>query len=241
MPYDSKAEATSAATIAALGGRRCTSFTPYFSDLYQDADGAELEGKPDFIIHRPHGPVFIELKDGVLNDHFTRESSRTALASEYRHFFGRCPDSMSHAALSTALFESGGAACRAALAESFNHSLWKLAAVQAQHGWRRFVVCFKDNPKPADAERYCAAGLIFCTLKTLPQFLLHIELAAAGLSISYVHTAQKFSYSVEFDNGTASASEARSHFLSTVDAAKAAVAAQEAKDAADFAAGIQPF
>lgn len=241
MPYDSKAEALAAPIITALGGSRCTSFAPYLSDLYQDAEGESLSGKPDFVIHRPHGQVFIELKDGVLNDHFTRESSRTALASEYRHFLGRCPDSMSHAALSTALFESGGAAHRAALAEGFNNSRWKLAAIQARHGWRHFVVCFKDNPKPADAERYCAAGIIWCTLKKLPQFLIRLELEAEGISIPYVHTAQKFSYKVEFDNGTANPSEARRHFLSTVADTKAAAAAQEAKDAADFAAGISPF
>ena len=89
--------------------------------------------------------------------------------------------------------------------------------------------------------RRSAAGLIWCTLKSLPQLLIRIELAAAGVLISFVHTAQKFSYEVEFDNGTVTPAEARIHFLATVDGTKAAAAAQEAKDAADFAAGIQPF
>lgn len=242
MTYDSKAEATSAVTIAALGGRRCTSFTPYFSDLYQDAEGEELPGKPDFIIHRPHGPVFIDLKAGALNNHYSRASSRAALAAEYMRLFQRFPDGMSHADLSSALYNSGGkAGYLATLEHAFNHAVWKLAALQAQHGWRHFIVCFKDNPKPADAERYCAAGLIWCTLKTLPQFLIRLELEAEGISIPYIHTTTKYSYRVEFDNGTASATETRSHFLSTVADTKAAAAAQEAKDAADFAAGISPF
>jgi len=156
--------------------------------------------------------------------------------------FQRFPGDMTHGELSSTLYESGGkAGYLATLEHAWNHAAWKLAALQAQHGWRHFLVCFEKNPKPADAERYAAAGIIWCTLKTLPQFLLHIELAAAGLSISYVHTTQKFSYSVEFDNGTASATEARSHFLSTVADTKAAAAAQEAKDAAYFAAGVLPF
>jgi hypothetical protein len=104
-----------------------------------------------------------------------------------------------------------------------------------------FVVCFEKNPKPADAERYSAAGLIWCTLKTLPQLLVRIDLEAAGVSIPFIHTTQKFSYKVEFDDGTATPAEVRSHFLATVDATKAATAAQEAKDSADFAAGIAPF
>jgi len=242
MKYDSKAEATSAAAITALGGRRCTSFAPYLSDLYQDAAGEELSGKPDFVIDRPHGPVFIDLKAGALNNHYTRASSRVALAAEYMRLVGRSPDGMSHAALSSALYESGGrAGYLATLEQAFNHALWKLAALQAQHGWRHFIVCFEKNPKPADVERYCAAGLVWCTLKTLPQFLLYIDLAAAGLCISFAHTAQKFTYKVEFDNGTATSAEARDHFLSTVAETKAAAVAQETKDAADFAAGISPF
>lgn len=97
--------------------------------------------------------------------------------------------------------------------------------LQAQHGLHNFLVCFKDNPKPADAERYCNAGLIWCTLKTLPQLLIRIELDAAGVPISFVHRAQKFVYSVEFDNGTATPAEIRNHFLATVAADNGAIAA----------------
>lgn len=152
----------------------------------------------------------------------------------------------SHASaeLSSALYQSGGrVGYLATLDHAFNHSLWKLAALQAQHGWRSFIVCFEKNPKPTDAERYCAAGLVWCTLKTLPQLLIRIELDAAGVPISFVHTAQKFTFKIEFDNGTATATaaEVRSQYLANVDADKVAVAAQRAKDAADEAAGILPF
>jgi hypothetical protein len=241
MPYDSIAESASASVIAALGGRRCTSFEPYLSSFYHDASGEELEGKPDFVIQRQHGPVFIDLKAGALNNHYTRESSREALADEYMRLFHRPADGLSHAALSSALHKSPGRFGTVAALQAFNHSLWKVLALQALHGWHRYIVCFQQNPKPAEAERYCAAGLVWCTLKTLPQLLMHIDLNTAGIPTSFVHGAQKFHFKVEFDNGTATPAEVRSHFLAAVDADRTAVAAQRAKATADEAAGIAPF
>ena len=241
MTYDSNAESAAASAIAALGGRRCTSFAPHFPDLYHDASGTELEGKPDFVFQRPHGPVFIELKDGVLNSHYTRDSSREALAVEYMRLFHRPADGLTHATLSSALHRSPGRAGTVAALQAFNHALWKVLALQAQHGWRHYIVCFQQNPKPADAERYCAAGLVWCTLKTLPQLLMHIDLNAAGIPTTFAHSAQKFHIKVAFDNGTATPAEARAHFLAAVDTDRTAVAAQRAKAAAEEAAGIEPF
>lgn len=242
MSYDSIAESVAAPVLATLKARRCTSFTPYTSDFYHDASGEQLEGKPDFVIDCKHGPVFIDLKDGALNNHYTRESSREALEDEYMHLFRRPSVGLSHAALSSALYNTASRYGRAAvLAHGFNHSLWKHLALQAQHGWRHYIVCFKDNPKPADAERYCAAGLLWCTLKTLPQLLVRIELEAAGIPVSFVHRAQKFECEVQFDDGTATPDETRGHFLAAVDSNKAALAAQRAKDAADIADGELPY
>lgn len=99
----------------------------------------------------------------------------------------------------------------------------------------------ESSPAARDAKRYSAAGLVWFTLKTLPQLLIRIELEAAGFSISFVRRAQQFSYEVEFDDGTATAAEVRSHFLATVAANRAAAAAQQAQDDSDFAAGIRPF
>jgi hypothetical protein len=242
MTYDSIAESVSAPILTALGARRCTSFAPHLSDYYCDASGEDLEGKPDFVIQRPHGPVFIDLKDGRLNNHYTRESSRETLADEYMRILHRPPTGMSHAALSSALYSAPSrAGAIAALEHGFNHSLWKLLALQAQHGWHHYLVCFKQNPKPADAERYCAAGLVWCTLKTLGQLLMHIDLNAAGIPTTFLHGAQKFEFRVEFDNGTATPAEVRKHFLANVEADRTAVAAEQEEQAADFAAGLLPF
>lgn len=241
MKFSSKAEKEAAPVIAALGGRQCDSFAPFLLPIYQDAEGVEMEGKPDFIIPRRHGEVFIELKDGALNNHYNRESSHEALAAEYLRICRSPTNGMSHGELSTALHRSGKAGYLATLAEAFNHSLWKVRALQAKHGWRRYVVCFVNNPKPADAERYAVAGLIWCTLAKLEQFLVRIDLEQDGVSIPYFHQALKFDYTVAFDDGTASSAESRSHFLKTVDECKATAMAAQIEADADIAAGIMPF
>lgn len=241
MRFDSINERNAAPAIAALGGIRCDTFAPPLPPTYQDAEGVELTGKPDFVITRGPCLIHVELKDGRLNNHYTRASSREALEDEYRRLLHGCPDHMSYSTLSTALHESGRSGYLATLEHGFNHSLWKLVALQAHYGWRNYIVCFKANPKPEDAKRYCSAGLVWCTLKTLPQLIARIELEAVGIPISFVHRAQKFEYEVRFDNGTATAAEARSHFLAAIDADKAAIAAQRAKADAEETAGILPF
>jgi hypothetical protein len=241
MKFDSINERTAAPAIAALGGIRCDAFAPPLPTTYLDADGVELTGKPDFVIKRGPCVIYIELKDGRLNDHYTRASSREALEDEFRGLLHRCPDHLSYSALSTAVYESGRLGYLATLEHGFNHSLWKLLALQAHYGWRHYIVCFKANPKPEDAKRYCDAGLVWCTLNTLPQLVMRIELEAAGIPISFVHRAQKFEYEVTFDNGTASPAEARSHFLAAVAADQADEAAKKAADTASVAAGILPF
>jgi hypothetical protein len=241
MKFDSINERTAAPAIAALGGIRCDAFAPPLPPTYLDADGVELTGKPDFVIKRGPCVIYIELKDGRLNDHYTRASSREALEDEFRRLLHRCPDDLSYSALSTAVYESGRPGYLATLEHGFNHSLWKLLALQAHYGWRHYIVCFKANPKPEDAKRYCDAGLVWCTLNTLPQLVMRIELEAAGIPISFVHRAQKFEYEVEFNDGTANPAEVRDHFLVTVEADKSAKATQRAQEAADWAAGNLPF
>jgi hypothetical protein len=238
MTSDSISEGAAAPTIAALGGKPCHTFAPFLPTTYPDAAGEVLTGEPDYAVFRNRRsrlPIFVEWKAGKLNRHYTRASSHAALQHAY---YG---PAKSHSFLSNYFwyngYRSGKVTC---LAESFNHSLWKVLALQAEHGWRNYIVCFETNPKPEDAERYCAAGLIWCTLKTLEQLLIRIELEDSGFPISFVHRAQKFSYEVEWDDGTATAAEVRSQFLTTVAADKAAAAAQQAQDDADFAAGLRP-
>ena len=100
-----------------------------------------------------------------------------------------------------------------------------MLALQARHGWRKYIVCFVDNPKPLDAQRYADAGLVWCTKKTLRQLLAAIELGSYGIPVaSFVLTTTKYTYRVEFDNATASTTDYREQFLGAVEADKAAMA-----------------
>ena len=127
------------------------------------------------------------------------------------------------------------------LKNSFNHSLFKILAMQAQHGWRNYFVVFATNPKPADAQHYAACGLIYCTAKTLEQFLCHLDLLDAGIGSTIIIKAREYTYTISFDNGTATPDEIRLQFLAVVAADQAFVTAGAAQDATDLAAGILPF
>jgi hypothetical protein len=83
-----------------------------------------------------------------------------------------------------------------ALKTGWNNSLWKLAALQAQHGWQRFLVVFKSPPKEIDARRYIAAGLVFCTVATLPDMMNTIELCQHGFLVPFLFKTTKYAFSV---------------------------------------------
>jgi hypothetical protein len=202
---------------------------------YLDAAETKLNGKPDFLCRQPRTLTTIEHKDGQLNNHRTHESSRAALQAECEYYLRRYfNEPMPHDVLSALLWDAGYYSVIQDAA--WNHSLWKLLALQAKHGWRKFIVSFKNNPKPEDAQRYCEAGLIWCTDKTLPQLLMRIELEAHGLSVSFVHRAQKFSFEVSFDDGTATEFDYRAQYLAAVSANEAAEVA-----AANESEGQLPF
>jgi hypothetical protein len=168
----------------------------------------------------------------------------------YADHFHRCGDHMSHSQLSTALYSYSNRGALAVLERAFNHAVWKQVAVQAQHGWQRFLVVFKRAPTRLEAKRYLDAGLVFCTLKTLPDMMNTIELAQHGFYVPFVFKGRGYSFTVTPDHTsrTLSAEEVqesdRAKFLAAVAADKAAVAARQAADAADAAAaaaGILPF
>jgi hypothetical protein len=249
--FDSIAECTSAPAIAQLGGKRTTNFLPLLPATYQDAEGMELEAKPDFLIQRPRCFTFIDTKSGKLNNHYTRSSSREALADAYLYHLHRLPDGMSHSALSKELYNSTNMRGTLAVMEhGFNHSRFKQAAVQAKQGWQRFLVVFKASPSKAAAKRYLDAGLVFCTVKTLPDLMNTIELLQRGWNIPFVFKGPGYSFTVSADPATEGFSCAdveyldRAKFLAALAADEEAVAAQQAKqaeeDEARLAAGF-PF
>jgi hypothetical protein len=196
--FDSDAERGAAPTIAQLGGVPCQSFLPHLPDTYQDANGAPLRGKPDFRIDRERCFTTIDTKDGILHNHYTFAESDEAQRDAYRFHFHRSGDHLTHWDRSDALFYDtrNRRGKPLALKTGWNNSLWKLAALQAQHGWQRFLVVFKSPPKEIDARRYIAAGLVFCTVATLPDMMNTIELCQHGFLVPFLFKTTKYAFSV---------------------------------------------
>lgn len=245
--YDSEAERDAAPTIAQLGGSPCQSFLPHLSETYQDADGATLRGKPDSLITRSRCFTFVDLKDGVLHNAYTFADSDDAQRDAYRRHFHRSGDHLTHYQRSEALFYDSRRGKVLALETGFNHSVYKLAAIQAQHGWQRFLVVFKKPPTKRDAERYLRANLIFCTMDTLPDLMNTIELCQHGFLVPFLFKTTKYAFTVMPDPAsrglTSDAIEEsdRAKFLSAIDADKAGRAEATAQANADWDAGLRPF
>jgi hypothetical protein len=204
MNFASKAERLAAPILAAqpAPSKPCQSFSDAgLSDSYMDAANESCDGKPDFLCVQAHSFTLLELKDGDLNFHVTHESSRAALQSEYEAMTGRAyVESLPHSKMSGALFDAGHH--RACLDHGFNHSLWKLLALQAAHGWQRYVAVFVKTPPKRLAMQYLAAGLVFCTLDTLPDMLRTIELCQHGFFVPFIFISKraKYWYSVTPDH-----------------------------------------
>ena len=240
MTYQSIAERKAAATFAAMPvpAVPCQDFADAgLPATYRDPDNVLLTGKPDFVTRQPFTVTCIESKHGRLNHHLTNESSRAALQTEYQAFTGRATlDNLTHSFLSQFLWKTAVQRTRMACVDhAYNHSLWKVLALQAEHGWQRYLVVFANNPSKADAKRYLEAGLVFCTQKTLPDLLQTIELAQHGIFLPFVHEAKRGGYGFtitadHFDLGkpeeTVKAAD-RAKYLAAV--------------AADIKAAMEPF
>lgn len=202
--YASKAERLAAPILATqpAPSKPCQSFTAVgLSKFYLDAEGQSCEGKPDFLCQQARSSTLEELKDSDLNFHRTHESSRAALQFEFEAMTGRAyMEDLPHSMLSGALYDAGRT--RACLDHGFNHSLYKLLALQATHGWQRYVIVFVKTPPKRLATIYLDAGLVFCTLKTLPDMLRTIELCQHGFFVPFMFISKraKYGYTVTPDH-----------------------------------------
>lgn len=195
MTTHSKAEAAAAAILAQLPfpAHPCEDFAEAgLPTTYRDAVGEKHTGKPDFLCCQSRSFTLLEFKAGKLNHHLTHESSRAALQSEYEAYTGRVSwEPLPHSVTSSYLYRRSPRAC---LDHGFNHSLFKALALQAEHGWQRYLVCFEKTPPKRDAMRYLEAGLVFCTLATLPDMLRTIELAQHGIYLPFVFQSKRAKY-----------------------------------------------
>jgi len=158
---------------------------------YADHTGAEHEGRPDARCIQPLTRVHVESKCGKrLNDHRTKASSHWALQQEYGR---RTHDGRPHPYnFYTAYFKHADPVFLQD--NAWNNSIYKLLALQALHGWARFMVSFRRNPPKADAQWYYDCGLIWCTDATLNQMLGVIEFAAHGLYFPFRLDARRSGY-----------------------------------------------
>jgi hypothetical protein len=191
----SKAELASLAKFAKLQFdiKPTQTFAPLLPSTYRDGAGVELTGKPDAVCVQARSFTFIENKSCSLNNHPDKHSSWWALQQEYtlRMHDGRDKD---YNFLTDYFYRTD----RVFLKDNaWNQSLFKVAAMQAQFGWERYIVCFARNPSADDAKRYVEAGLVFCTDASLEKMLSVIDLAAHGVYYPFCLDARHSGYTVQ--------------------------------------------
>lgn len=244
MTYASKAERLAFPILAAQPAPSYPSQNfedAGLSPVYHDPADQRCEAKPDGLCRQGHSFTFEEIKDSELNFHRTHESSRAALQEEYEAMTGRASLSkLPHSSTSGALFAAGR--IPACLDHGFNHSVYKHLAVQAEHGWQRYMVVFLKTPPKRLAIRYLALGLVFCTLDTLPSMLATIELCQRGFFVPFQFISKRANYGYTVtpnhrDNGKSAAAIAisdRAKLLAAIDAADAAQEAARFPDGSYF-------
>ena len=167
-------------------------FAPHLPIHYHDGAGMELEGRPDALCTLPQTTTFIESKNGRLNCHRDKESSHRALQQEYTYHMHDARDKP-YNFLTDHFYRNKPAFLHD---NAWNQSLFKVLALQALHGWERYIVCFKNNPKASDAQRYAEAGLVYCTEASLTQMLTVIDFASHGLFYPFCLDAHRSGYTV---------------------------------------------
>jgi hypothetical protein len=165
-------------------------FSPLLSSQYRDGAGVELEGRPDALATQGRSYTFIEAKNGTLNFHPDKASSHRALQDEYLRTMQDAREKP-YNFLTDHFYRTNP---RVLLDHAWNHSLFKVLALQAEHGWQRYVVCFKKTPSKSDAKRYLDAGLVFCTDPTLMDMLRTVELAQHGIYLPFVFHSKRAKY-----------------------------------------------
>lgn len=169
------------------------SFLPLAIEHYLDGAGTKQRGKPDALFTQPRTFTFIECKDGKLNSHPDMASCHWALQSEFAR---RTRDGTDKTySFLTEHFNRTDKAFM--LANTWNNSLFKVLALQALHGWEKYVVCFKGNRPAAEARYYAEHGLVFCTNASVNSMLATIELAAHGVYFPFRLHAPRCGYTID--------------------------------------------
>lgn len=159
--HDSASEAKASHTLAKMGFFYSNK---KFDQRFNDSDGADFGAYDDFYNTR-YG-IHLEWKDADLNGVRTKATSDSQLASQM-------------------LRRGGFTTMKDDLDYGWNHSKNKQAIVQAAYTPDRFIVCFRKAPTFKEVLSYIKAGVVFCTLDSLPSFLGYLHLKQRGLSVGF--------------------------------------------------------
>ena len=138
---------------------------------FKDKNGTEYRAKGDFILNDPRLPgLVIEYKSGRLNSLTCKQSSINAIERAQGSTSGNFTF----------------------LKTGYNHALRCKTEIQNEMNCLWYLVVFKTNPSPKDAERYARAGLLWCTEKTLDACLDALAAARLGKVTDWKVTTRKY-------------------------------------------------
>lgn len=159
--HDSQPEAKASFRLADLGflhsGKK-------FDKRFLDPEGTDFGAYDDFF-HARYG-LHLEFKAADLNGVKTKASSDKQLEAKKA-------------------WRGGSLNMKDYLDYGWNHSKTKQAIVQAAYTPDRFIVCFDKAPPFAEALAYLKAGVVFCTLASLPSYLCYIRLKQLGIAAGF--------------------------------------------------------
>ena len=159
--HDSKTEAKASFKLADLGFLYSNK---KFDKRFLDPEGTDFGAYDDFY-HARYG-LHLEWKDAELNGVKSKATSESQLAGQRKR-------------------RGGFNVMKDYLDYGFNHSKTKQAIVQAAYTPDRFIVCFAKAPTFPEALSYLKAGIVFCTLASLPSYLGYIRLKQLGLAVGF--------------------------------------------------------
>ena len=174
VSHDSQTEAKASFKLADLGflhsGKK-------FDKRFVDPEGTTFGAYDDFF-HARYG-LHLEFKAADLNGVKTVATSESQLAGQRQR-------------------RGGFNIMKDYLDFGWNHSKNKQAIVQSAMTPDRFIVCFAKAPPFAEALAYLKAGVLFCTLASLPSYLGYIRLKQLGIAAGFSEH-----YTLTDDAGTA--------------------------------------
>ena len=160
--HDSISEAQASHYYAKFGFVPCDDYLP--GDFY-DKNGELMPSKGDF--YHPRTGLYLEHKAADLNGVTTKAKSRSQLQGRANHRGGkpwRCDE----------------------LKFGWNHSKASKSIIQAKLTPQNYIVVF-EKPVPAkQAIAYMEAGIVFCTMKSLPSYLAKVRLAQRGFNFPFI-------------------------------------------------------